>query len=85
MSSMAKSLPVPPVSLLMKITLNALTLKDNVDEVNWCQFPSAVMELVVMVANKLSLRSLNSTLILGLNRVAIPGASVLSKFITQKH
>ena len=89
MSSKAKSFPVPPVSLLMKITLKALTFSTK-SAVKCCQSPAkfpavvGVMSPVSIKVIRASFISLNSTLTSGLNLVAIPGALVLSRFNTQK-
>ena len=88
-SSKAKSFPKPPVVLLIKITLNVLTEKVKL-EVNWYQSPArfplvvGAIAPVLMVCKTLSLISLNSTLIFGLNLVPMLGASVLSILRTQK-
>ena len=86
MSSKAKSFPIPPVSLLIKITWNALTFK-LISAVKCCQSPAGEvggMSPVSIKVIRLLLISRNSTRTSGRNRVAIPGASVLSIFKTQK-
>ena len=88
-SSKAKSFPKPPVSLLIKVTLKASTFKFKL-AVNWYQSPAKLPAVVggifpvLIEVKRLLFTSLNSTLTFGRNLVAIPGASVLSIFNTQK-